>query len=162
VTDTADDDGMIEQRQSEAEREAQARETESVGGLVYRTVDNATPAPAEPDPVALFGDDRDDLLARAVGYALSEVRHKLRKEFRREISKLQKHLTALRRQVDSDVEHGIVVVVADAERRLAALAAENLEMKALLGDALAAFDKSNQRAEVVELPSGFLRRDDAA
>jgi len=101
---------LFEHEQWMARREAVStspvRKSHVEGVLVHGTQENAQasatgmdaePSDGEPS-IAFFGDERDDLLARAVGYALSEVRHQLRREFRNQIIKLKRELVGDRRE----------------------------------------------------------------
>src|SRR5262249_12430190 len=76
-------------------------------GLIFKDYhdDAFQPAP-EPEPDALFGDARDDLLARAIGYALARKERANERaaeagERAAELAKLQTEIDELRGQVNT-------------------------------------------------------------
>jgi hypothetical protein len=72
--------------QREAEREVLMQKSEPEG-ILYRTHEENEPAPAaESSGLGLFGDWRDESLAEAIGFVISELRH----EWRQKIAALQK------------------------------------------------------------------------
>jgi hypothetical protein len=74
-------------RDREAKGEAQARESDEDDLDEHRAREESAQAPAaEPSGLGFFGDERDDMLARAIGYVISELRH----ERRAAIAALQK------------------------------------------------------------------------
>jgi len=157
-------DAIAEDDRLRAERERQAsppvRETEPEG-LVDKDYDNVPQhaAAGADDMPPLFGDERDELLVEAMGTVIDAQR----REWRREIAKLKKDLTALRRQVDLDRNNGIEIVCTGIERRFALLEAENVELRSMLGEVLTRFvehQRGEPSADVLELPNW--RRRDAA
>jgi hypothetical protein len=94
---------MAEHAQWQAEREALAsppvRENEP-DGILYRTHgDNATLPISEPDAVALFGDERDEILCEGIGQALAHERARARAErveLDRQIATLEGEIRELR------------------------------------------------------------------
>jgi len=139
-------DRFMAEQANEPIRRPPVSETE-LPRIIYRDYDGAafqpTPEPTpEPTPDALFGDWRDDALARGIGFALSEVRHQLR------------------------TEREAALVTRD--RKIAELEGELREIRGMLGATLALLGQksegsssvraTNPRTEVVELPRGFMRR----
>jgi len=134
----AHDQMMTEHQEWMAAREAAATspvQKSDGDGLVYRTMNGNAPAPApqtgaEPseEGLNLFGDERDQILAHAVGYAIAE----LRAEFERKTNKLRREMTALHRQVDAHTESAIEIYCTNVERRLSILEGENIRLKAML------------------------------
>src|SRR5262249_11295641 len=103
------------------------------------------------DAGALFGDERDDMLARALGGIIAEMRAEWRHEISREFYRLKNEFKSLRAQVDADTTNGIEVYCNAFDRRLAVLEAENIKMRALLG---AAFQRlgGSKSADILDLP----------
>src|SRR5262245_11936758 len=62
----------------EAEREALMQKSEPEGILYREHENNEQAAATESSGLGLFGDDRDHLLARALGFAISQLRQERR------------------------------------------------------------------------------------
>jgi len=96
------------------------------------------PEPA-PEPVpAASDDDLDDYTKGLVKFTVQYVaeRDKRINTLEREIVELKRSLRTHRREVEADRKEGIQVFCTGIERRFAALEAENVELKGMLGDAL--------------------------
>ena|SRR5215831_18088502 len=89
-------------------------------------------------PTAFFGDARDDLLARAIGYALAETRKEMRAERN--------------------------AALVERDRRIGMLEGEIRELRGMLGATLTLLGKCNgpvtfpDSDRVVEIPKDFMRR----
>jgi len=164
---------FIEHERWEASREAAGSlpmQKSDAEAVIDRTDDeNATaaapqPAPA-PDKPWLFGDERDEILTRAIGYALGDVRHECRTRLdvlEKEIVALKKNMRVLRREFEADLTNGVEVYCHSLERKIALLENENIEIKGVLGSALRRLGQADD-ANIIDLPDWRTRkRTDAA
>jgi hypothetical protein len=182
-----DDRARAEHRAWKAEREAQAaaqeREIEEEA-VEYRTADNDAPEPApaaEPEPfyeqastAPNFFDDieRNEEFADTLAYVFA----KLQDQWRDEIADETRRLSYLIERMAYPGERGerlayelqsrLLDVEArvrqfggeHVERRLADLAAENSELKAMLGDLMRRTAKGTAvDREIIDLPGNFVR-----
>jgi hypothetical protein len=145
-----------------------ARGTGPAGILYAATIDNAPACPPQVDDGALFGDARDEMLAENIGDLLLHERKLARSERRAEracdqracdarVAKFQVDMNRLCGTINRAIGEAIDTTVKELlhrervvfERKLEILAAENVELRALLGDALKQFAQAGDRTKAL-------------
>jgi hypothetical protein len=153
--DGANADIAWERTSSRKRKTAAASVRLCVGGKFWRNK-----SCGEPDDDAPL-DEYSKGIAQFVVLFVSKKIDELRCEQCNAVARLKKELRTLRQEVEVDREHGVEVYCRNLERRIAELAAENIEMKALLGATLTRLgQKSGNMPTGIKSESGVIELPD--
>jgi hypothetical protein len=128
-------------------------------GIVYRTNENGAQASAADSDTDQEYPSYGDLMQIISQFVVTWTNRKLA-GLHRDVARLKKQFKTMGQEIETDRMNGIEIFCNGIERRFAALEAENIKIKALLGVTLRRLGHTSD-ADIIDLPANFWKRDNA-